>query len=67
MNDPVVESVTAAAYTVPTDAPEADGTLTWDSVTLVLAQVEAEVRFALGSGKRGTNFLIDRLVASVIG
>jgi len=41
MNDPVVESVTAAAYTVPTDAPEADGTLTWDSVTLVLAQVEA--------------------------
>ncbi len=39
MNDPEVESVTAAAYTVPTDAPEADGTLAWDSVTLVLAQV----------------------------
>jgi L-alanine-DL-glutamate epimerase-like enolase superfamily enzyme len=41
VKDPVVESVTAAAYTVPTDAPEADGTLEWDSVTLVLAQVEA--------------------------
>ena len=41
MNDPAVESVTAAAYTLPTDAPEADGTLTWDSVTLVLAQVQA--------------------------
>src|ERR1700755_2517708 len=41
MNDPVVESVTAAAYTLPTDAPEADGTLAWDSVTLVLAQVRA--------------------------
>ena len=41
MNDPAVESVTAAAYTLPTDAPEADGTLTWDSVTLVLAQVRA--------------------------
>src|SRR2546430_14730662 len=41
MNDPAVESVTAAAYTLPTDAPEADGTLAWDSVTLVLAQVRA--------------------------
>lgn len=41
MKDLVVESVAAAAYTVPTDAPEADGTLEWDSVTLVLAQVEA--------------------------
>ena len=41
MNDPAVESVTASAYTLPTDAPEADGTLAWDSVTLVLAQVRA--------------------------
>ena len=41
MNDPAIESVTAAAYTVPTDAPEADGTLAWDSVTLVLAKVRA--------------------------
>ena len=41
MNDPAVESVTAAAYTLPTDAPEADGTLAWDSVTLVLAHVRA--------------------------
>ena len=41
VNDPQVESVTAATYTVPTDAPEADGMLAWDSVTLVLAQVRA--------------------------
>jgi L-alanine-DL-glutamate epimerase-like enolase superfamily enzyme len=33
--------VTAAAYTVPTDAPEADGTLAWDSTTLVLVQAVA--------------------------
>ncbi|SES49520.1 L-alanine-DL-glutamate epimerase [Pedococcus cremeus] len=30
-----------SAYTVPTDAPEADGTLAWDSTTLVLVQVLA--------------------------
>ena len=41
MNDPVIESVAAEVYTVPTDAPEADGTLSWDSTTLVLAQVTA--------------------------
>lgn len=30
-----------AAYTVPTDAPESDGTLAWSSTTLVLVQIEA--------------------------
>ena len=35
----LVERVDSAVYTVPTDAPEADGTLAWDSTTLVLATV----------------------------
>jgi L-alanine-DL-glutamate epimerase-like enolase superfamily enzyme len=30
-----------AVYTVPTDAPESDGTLEWTSTTLVLVQIEA--------------------------
>ena len=34
---PCVDSVEVRAYTVPTDAPEGDGTLTWDSTTMVLA------------------------------
>jgi L-alanine-DL-glutamate epimerase-like enolase superfamily enzyme len=38
---PVVESVEASAYTVPTDVPEADGTFAWDRTTLVLVQVRA--------------------------
>ncbi len=37
----MVESVEASAYTVPTDLPEADGTLSWDRTTLVLVQVRA--------------------------
>lgn len=36
---PAVDSVVAAAYTVPTDAPEGDGTATWDATTLVLVRV----------------------------
>ncbi|WP_433505859.1 enolase C-terminal domain-like protein [Pseudonocardia halophobica] len=34
----VVEQLDAAAYTIPTDAPESDGTLSWDSTTLVLVR-----------------------------
>jgi L-alanine-DL-glutamate epimerase-like enolase superfamily enzyme len=43
-----VESVLARAYTVPTDAPEADGTATWSSTTMVL--VEATCDGVTGTG-----------------
>ena len=36
---PAVDGVTAAAYEIPTDQPEADGTLAWSSTTLVVAHV----------------------------
>ena len=38
----------AAAYTVPTDAPEADGTLAWTSTTLVLVQASDGQETGLG-------------------
>jgi len=38
---PVVEGVEAAAYTVPTEVPEADGTLAWTSTGLVVVRVHA--------------------------
>ncbi len=40
--------VTAAAYEIPTDAPEADGTLEWDRTTLVAVEVEAGGKKGLG-------------------
>jgi L-alanine-DL-glutamate epimerase-like enolase superfamily enzyme len=40
-SSPGVEQVTASAYTIPTDSPEADGTLAWDATTLVLVEVSA--------------------------
>jgi L-alanine-DL-glutamate epimerase-like enolase superfamily enzyme len=36
-----IEAVTAAAYRIPTDQPEADGTISWDSTTMVLVRVSA--------------------------
>ena len=36
-----IADITAAAFTIPTDHPEADGTIAWNSTTLVLVQATA--------------------------
>jgi L-alanine-DL-glutamate epimerase-like enolase superfamily enzyme len=41
MIDNQVEAVDVSVYSVPTDSPEADGTLSWDSTTMVLVQAQA--------------------------
>jgi L-alanine-DL-glutamate epimerase-like enolase superfamily enzyme len=41
VGEATIGPVTAAAYRIPTDAPEADGTFAWDSTTLVVARVTA--------------------------
>lgn len=38
----------AAAYRVPTDAPEGDGTFAWDSTTMVLVRAEADGQVGTG-------------------
>jgi L-alanine-DL-glutamate epimerase-like enolase superfamily enzyme len=45
---PYVERVTAAAYRVPTDAPEGDGTASWTDTTLVV--VRAHCGDVVGTG-----------------
>jgi L-alanine-DL-glutamate epimerase-like enolase superfamily enzyme len=45
-----VRDLEAAAFTIPTDRPEADGTLSWEATTLVLVEVESE------AGVRGLGF-----------
>ncbi len=44
-----VERLEVSAYTVPTDYPESDGTLEWDSTTMVLVE-------ASGGGERGFGY-----------
>ena len=43
-----IEAVKARAYTIPTDAPEADGTFAWRDTTLVVAKVEAGGETGIG-------------------
>ena len=44
-----IERIEVSAYRIPTDAPEADGTLSWDSTTMVLVRASA-------GGERGVGF-----------
>ncbi len=45
---PEIVQVQTSVYKIPTDAPESDGTLEWDSTTLVLAEVSAGGKTGLG-------------------
>jgi L-alanine-DL-glutamate epimerase-like enolase superfamily enzyme len=45
---PRIDTVSASAYTVPTDKPESDGTMTWTSTTIVVVEVRAGGRSGLG-------------------
>ncbi|ETK37121.1 enolase C-terminal domain-like protein [Microbispora sp. ATCC PTA-5024] len=43
-----IRAVRAAAYRIPADLPEADGTLAWDATTLVVAEADAGDAVGLG-------------------
>jgi L-alanine-DL-glutamate epimerase-like enolase superfamily enzyme len=43
-----VEALDVAAYTIPTDEPESDGTLEWDSTTIVVVEAQAGGETGLG-------------------
>jgi L-alanine-DL-glutamate epimerase-like enolase superfamily enzyme len=60
--------VSAAAYEIPTDAPEADGTLEWDRTVLVVVEIEAGGETGLGYTYADGSILrlIERKLGSVI-
>ncbi|WP_182347421.1 enolase C-terminal domain-like protein [Tomitella gaofuii] len=43
-----VESLEASAFTIPTDAPESDGTLAWDSTTVVIVSARCGPHTGIG-------------------
>ncbi len=45
---PPIDRIEVGAYTIPTDAPEADGTLAWDSTTIVVVHAHAAGVSGLG-------------------
>ena len=46
--DGAPSSARVAAFTIPTDAPESDGTLEWDSTTIVVVEARAGTERGLG-------------------
>lgn len=64
----VIRRLGASAYRIPTDLPEADGTLGWDSTTLIVVEVEAGGETGLGYtyGTTATAAVIDDLLKVVV-
>ena len=60
--------VSAAAYEIPTDGPEADGTLEWDRTVLVVVEIDAGGQTGLGYTYADGSIvrLIEGKLASVI-
>ena len=63
-----VTGLGVSAYTVPTDAPESDGTLEWNATTLVLVEAEAGGATGLGFSyaNRAAGVLIADTLAAVV-
>lgn len=63
-----IQRVTASAYVIPTDEPEADGTIAWSQTTMVLAEVFAGDRHGIGFSYADASAvsLIQRILAKEI-
>ena len=63
-----VERVDVIAYTVPTDKPEADGTLAWKATTMVVVQVHAGGTVGTGwtYGPSACAYVVHDLLAPVV-
>ncbi len=66
--DSSVKKVEVSAYTIPTDAPEGDGTLQWDSTTLVVCEIQAADYIGLGYtyGNKATASVADDLASKCL-
>ena len=67
---PIVRQITSTAYEIPTDAPEADGTLAWDKTVMVLASARAGTALGIGwtyAAAAAAGVIADVLAGAVIG
>jgi len=64
----VIETLAVSAYRIPTDFPESDGTLAWDSTTVVVVEVTAGGRTGLGFtyADTATVRLVKQVLADVV-
>jgi L-alanine-DL-glutamate epimerase-like enolase superfamily enzyme len=66
--DTPIGSVRAAAFTVPTDAPEADGTIDWSSTTIVVVHANGGGCTGVGYSytHASTAMLVDDVLAPIV-
>src|SRR4051812_31205025 len=65
-----IESVDVNVYRVPSDFPEADGTLEWDATTMVVVKIKAGGKIGLGysyASKATAELIREVLLSHVIG
>src|SRR5438309_8364798 len=57
-----------SAFTIPTDLPEADGTIEWDSTTIVIVEAHAGNQIGIGFtyGDLSAGRVIDRVLSPLI-
>src|SRR5579872_2213170 len=58
-NDIPIDHISVSAYKIPTDSPEADGTYSWDSTTIVIVE-------ASGGGKTGLGYTYADLATATL-
>src|ERR1700743_3129480 len=63
-----VEEIVSRTFTAPTDKPEADGTLEWESTTLVTAEVRAGGATGIGwtYASRASQTVIEDILSEVV-
>ncbi len=68
MNATRIEKLNVAAYKIPTDQPESDGTYEWDSTTIVIVEANAGDQHSLGYtyADETTATLIDSKLKDVV-
>jgi L-alanine-DL-glutamate epimerase-like enolase superfamily enzyme len=65
-----ISRVSAAAYTIPTDQPESDGTFSWHETTMVVAHIEAAAQRGMGytySEATNAGLIQNKLAARLLG
>lgn len=66
--DATIDTISVAAYTIPTDQPEADGTIAWNSTTIVIVEAAGGGQTGLGYtyADTATARLVQDLLAGVV-
>ncbi|MGN6569042.1 MAG: enolase C-terminal domain-like protein [Flavipsychrobacter sp.] len=66
----LVDTLQVSAYTIPTTLPESDGTIKWNSTTLVLVEIEAAGKKGIGytyASSSAAHYIKNTLASIVIG